>query len=620
MRNRLGFLGFVGLCTALLGCGCDSPTVCQTTATRIQDVCGADAFGMFMAEGAALDRAGFESACGTTNTACQTCVDGLLTDAAGCASLADCQGACVGIMPPDAGPGDAGTDADVPPGPTMCQVTSRSGGQCRGSSCSPGLTCFPELSTGMAGPFTLENIFEIPSAIPDPANPGEFLTEADLDPPMDLPAVPIRFGPGGQCTEGCNPAAATDSCDACSTCSRSIGGSDAFGAVGITVRTFDVNEPPLTNDTNTGICRADCVFDPANTGCQTGYTCEVGENVCLEGCTADAQCNLGWGQTRRDGLVAVVDGESTCNTTTGRCEWTPPAGAAFGSECESNTDCPADVGVCLIGGRCSTYQCNLMDETGAAAYPCPTGAVCVGIGGNAAAFCLDTCETPDDCFPGIACTPIFSDGSSACWGICGEDSECHADEACQKGGFADPEVGTCQPRCTPGGTDCATDEVCVQVAGQTYGFCEGLDEICGADSDCVGGQACEVLGADALGRCVDGCTLDTDCAAGQQCRIQAGGETCEEDADCPSGECTIPTGMTMGTCDASTAGICRTPGGECANRPRNMAGTAFGILLRGDPQCVEAQTCDSEPGTLGTCAGALPDAGVGTPDAGVDAG
>ncbi len=523
----------------------------------------------------------------------------------------------------DAGtPEDAGPDEDTgPPAPTQCQSTGRAGGTCRsGSFCGTGLTCEGELTNIMGVPLTIEDAFEIPCAVPNPDDP-------DGEPVLSDCAVPIGFAPGGLCTQGCAPGTG-DTCPTCSTCSNTLGGSDGYGAVGIGVRSFD--QEMLTNDTNTGMCRSDCTFDADSRGdCQPGYTCDVGENVCLEGCVADEQCNLGWGIRRHEGLVSIVDGDLTCNTTTGRCDWTPPADAAFGSECDSNADCPADVGVCLIGNRCATYQCNLPDASGTAAmYPCPTGAICVGIGGNEAAFCLDTCTTPEDCFPGQACSPqagLPGGATGLCFGICENDGECRSDERCRIGGFTDPTIGTCQPSCTPGGTDCEAGEFCEQAEGQTYGFCVELDGFCTADADCVGGQACEVLADDFYGVCVDGCTTEADCASGEACVIQPAGRTCDEDGDCGSGVCTSPTGLTLGTCAASTVGVCRAPGGACSPSPQNAAMETL-LPLRGNPQCVPDQTCSATaPEALGTCMGTvtapLNGGSTGTPDGGVgDAG
>lgn len=473
-----------------------------------------------------------------------------------------------------------GTDGGGGGGGACMQTVGRAGGTCRsGTTCSPGLTCAPELTRGMMGAFTLRNIFEIPNAVPDPENEGEFLVQEGL------PDVPIGFGPGGQCTQGCNPSAAASSCPACSTCETSIGGSSAFAAVGITVRTFEVSEPPLTSETNSGICRSNCTWNAAsNGGCQAGYTCGTSENVCLEGCTSNSQCNLDWGVTRRDGLVAVVQGDATCNNTTGRCQWTPPAGAGFGSECDSDSDCPADVGACIFG-RCTTWQCNLPDATGMAPqYPCAEGAVCVQFPGNDPGLCVGRCESPDDCFEGQACIEFFSDGGRACWGICTENADCRSTERCRIGGFQDPTLGSCRATCDPdpaaSASGCATNEACVQAEGQTYGFCQPRGVLCTESEDCLADEACEWLGNDSLGRCVPGCENDEDCTAeGATCRI--------------------PTDQTRG--------VCRVAGGACSPSPRSARDMS--VLypeLRGDgsPQCPAGQTCSATmPDALGMCQG-----------------
>jgi hypothetical protein len=537
---------------------------------------------------------------------------GLLVSVVGCA--------CDNGGDPDAGCGDGGcivlTDAQVDSGGndagdamviTGCQsppLAGRTGGTCLGGTrCATGLTCFEELTVlPMSGtPVTLGNAFGIPAGVPDPAHEGEFIATVES-------TIPIGFAPGGQCSEACDPTMDTGVCGECGNCSTTLGGSDSFGAVGISVRSFDTTM--RTNDVRSGICRANCVFNAeTNGGCPVGYTCDVGENVCVEACVTDSQCNLNWGTSQADGLVAYEETGSpyTCNSTTGRCEWADAG--AYGADCESNLDCPADIGVCLIGGHCATYQCNLADATGMAAmYPCPTDAICVGIGGNDAAFCLDTCVTPADCFAGQACSPqsgLPGGATGLCFGICESDAECRTDERCRVGGFSDPTIGTCQPHCDPTGADCATDEACVQVTGQTYGFCQGLDQLCAEDGDCTGGQACRVNDCDFYGRCEDGCTSDTQCTvAGEVCHIQAG----------------------------SATGVCRAPGGACCP-PRDTLADV--LLLRGNPQCVPAQTCSSTMADVaGTCMGTVTppvDAGVGAdagtatdagsaPDAGIDAG
>ena len=487
-----------------------------------------------------------------------------------------------GDMDPDTGvdPVDAGDGGMMMMGCTTPPTPGREGATClRGTSCVTGLTCFEELTTNaMTGaPITL-GVFGIPQGDPDPANEGEYIVSGGDSP------VPVWFGPGGQCSNACATGMG-DMCGECATCSTTLGGGDAIASLGISVRSFVDG----LSDASPGICRANCTFDPeTNGGCPMGYTCDVGENVCVEACQDDSQCNVEFGLARSGAPIGIVahvpaDGPFTCSSTTGRCEWTPPADAAFGSECESNDDCPGDIGVCLIGGRCATYQCNLPDATGMAArFPCPEGAICVGVGGNDGAFCLDMCRTPDDCFAGQACSPqtgLPDDNTGLCFGICENDGECRSDERCRIGGFANPDIGTCQPYCDPAGSDpmataCAADEVCVEPDGSTTGFCRPLNQLCTEDADCNGNQACEVLSNDFYGRCIDGCTLDTDCdvIAGESCRIQMG----------------------------STTGICRAPGGECSPPEDRLRDT---LVLRGDPQCLATQECDEMmANVVGNCA------------------
>ena len=487
----------------------------------------------------------------------------------------------------------------------MCQGVGRAGGTCRGGTqCGSGLTCFSELTSngGMEILLNSTPFPDIPVVMPDPANPGEYVS-SDA-------SVPLGFGPGGQCSQACNPSAMTATCPACSTCSKSIGGSPSFSAVGFSPRSFD--QTGTLDATNSGICRANCTFDPSTSGCQAGYSCDSSENVCLEACTTDAQCNLGWDVRRHDGLVAVIDGSQTCNMDTGRCEWTPPSDAAYGSACEASTDCLEYIGFCGIGNHCGQQNCAAKGSDGNPVYPCPSGAQCLTFpNSNDASQCFTPCTSPSDCFDGVACVNLGP--GNFCYAACQNDSECKDAEACRLGGFSDPTIGTCQPRCDPAGSDCAADEVCAIPTSPAsdwsmdYGFCRQLNQICTADADCYGGQACEVLADDQYGQCTDGCQNDSDCtdAALPSCRIQPGGEPCTVDSDCNSGSCT------SGTCAPSTYGVCRVLGGECAVSPdANMDGIPD-IPLRGDPQCLESQRCNSS----NTCE----DRPVSTPDAGTAA-
>jgi hypothetical protein len=455
--------------------------------------------------------------------------------------------ACARDAGPDAGPIDAG------PIPT-CAMPTRPGllgGLCVDGTTCRGADCFEEVEADVSTDLSLR------TGVPDPTHPGECVP----GPPIPLP---IAFAPGGSCSRPSDPTADDDGCGACAWCSTRVGGSLADALV-ISVRAFDSRGRIV--DPDRGLCRAGCTFDPSgasNGGCEVGYTCDPATNLCLEACVSDIACGvLGYCLGRSDGLLVRADGAATCNSITGRCEWVPPPTAAAGSDCETDTDCPADIGVCLLGGFCSTYQCNLVDPTGTALQlPCADTDVCVGVGGNDAAFCLRRCETPEDCRDGTSCAPLDSSGERVCVGVCSIDAGCKASERCA---LWDTRVGSCTPYCDPvagglpGAVACAADEDCVKAGAAAHGFCEARDRLCYSDDECHGDQACERLGVDRLGRCVDGCLADADCAGFDlRCKVQP----------------------------ESTYGVCRMLGGAC----------------RDDAQCPDGQVCDATtPGGLGTC-------------------
>ncbi|MCB9591937.1 MAG: hypothetical protein H6719_04320 [Sandaracinaceae bacterium] len=475
---------------------------------------------------------------------------------------------------PDAGP------------PAACGTVGQEGGHCRGGTmCLTGLTCAEEISVLPMGgaTLTLGNAFGIPTGTEDPAHEGECIPGADS-------TVPIPFFPmGGLCTQACDPAA-DGTCGECASCSTALGGSDSFAAVGITVR----SGTDLTSDARPGLCQLNCAWDgTTNGGCPVGYACDPGSNICQQACQTDSQCRTDWLLSEAIGLCEVQSGTATCNSATGLCEVAGDSSSAFGSECETSDDCPPDLGICLIGGRCSTYQCSSPDGMSAGASTCPADSACVGIGGNGGSLCLGLCDTPADCFDGVACSPAtgLPDGRAGlCSPICEADSECHGGERCLKGRFSDPDLGFCANYCIPEGgaadpmaTACETDQFCNPVMGTSYGFCRALDQLCSDDTDCVGDQACFVRDANLYGRCVDGCATTADCTGMEECVIFDDGDA-----------------MTP----ASTHGICRAPGGACSASPTFSDGTIRQPML-GDAQCISTQECSqtmaTDPASTGTC-------------------
>lgn len=593
MRNRLGFLGFVGLCTALLGCGCDGPTACQSTSTRIQDVCGAVGFEAFAgAGGAALDQAGFESECGTANTDCQTCVDGLLADAAGCASLADCQDECVGIViNTDAGPGDAGGDPDTGVVTDPCTLTPGRaiGAACSRNSCTSPLTCEEE-QMGMA-----------PSVLPDLMTAG--------------PMIPVHFNPnGGLCTVACDE---EDDCNDCSTCI----GADADGP---------------------GLCQSDCTPTLTdNGGCRNGWSCSIYNGTCGLSCSNDDFCKItGTHDANGDGTIDSYvydpDYPGTCNMTTGRCEVMGTAGAAPGDPCTEDSDCE-DNGLCLTGdawpgGYCARIGCLW------SGFECADGAVCDNrnLGVN---ICMQGCT-------------VGAEPDADALGVAGNGAGCADGFMCSWDGTHGP-TDTLNGACLPGNYNdvtvpnvamaCQTAEDCYSPYGG--GRCLwGTDESEGLrmTGDRVGSGMCVIQncaqfmeGSTVVEGLLPGVAATTrvcDFDAGERCVDFSGGAeipftlcilTCANASECAPGYGCIEffsdgTRACWPTCaanaDCRTGATCNNTGGTAcdADGPDNMPNTAD------DETCVCSDAVPRMP---------MPDAGTpsedaGTPaaDAGVDAG
>ncbi len=457
---------------------------------------------------------------------------------------------------------DAGHDA----GPTVCEMpqpAGSSGGRCRGgTTCLVGLECFEELTLHPrdGALLTLGTVWGLRTGFPDPDHPGEHLAG-------ELSDVPIRAAPGGQCTRACDPSTRT-SCDDCTECSVSLGGSPAFDGV------FPAGEwTHFTSEEAPGVCRQRCAFDPtSNGGCPEGYTCSASENVCVEACVDSRQCALEWGLSRSHGRVAIEDASTTwrCDDATGRCVWTPPPDAAVGSSCRSDADCPEHVGFCEAG-RCSTQQCDLRAADGALRYPCAPPHVCVWSPSFGSSFCALPCETAEACEAGQACR-TDRPGRASCSGRCLDSTQCRTGEVCRRH-MAEDATGECATACDPTLDECDSSDVCVATAPEPAPVCHRQDGLCFSTRDCHGSQACQVIAADHFGRCVAGCRGDEDCLGPSGCALLAG----------------------------EALGVCVEPGATCSPSPLLRSG-APAQPLRGDAQCAGSERCSATaPNELGAC-------------------
>lgn len=439
-------------------------------------------------------------------------------------------GCAMGMICLDGATPDGGVDAarpDTGP-PPACGSPGQVAGSCRAGACRTGLQCAVEWGPTIPGqttPSTLGEVFGFNSATEDPAHPGEYISSGMTS------TIAVNFAPGGgQCTQACLNATSAmpdDGCGTCSSCNNTLGGGgpafSQLSAQGLAVTSDFMGISDF--DTQDGICRLNCAFDPAtNGGCPTGYTCDPGYNICVEACVSNEQCNANFGLSRTELWVIYDTGDgSTCNMTTGRCEHVPPATAGLNTACDSNVDCPL-YSLCLIGNRCGTLACA--DSTGMMAGPVACAGDCLGFGGNNGSICVQGCTVPTDCFPGQGCSPttaaLPSGATGFCIGFCEADAECRSTERCHLVREDDPEVAgdsslsICDPFCDPDLLDgaavadaivCEAGEACVRSGTAAYGYCEGVDQLCSRDTDCNAGQGCFVENFDLLGRCVDGCQV-----------------------------------------------------------------------------------------------------------------
>jgi hypothetical protein len=235
---------------------------------------------------------------------------------------------------------------------------------------------------------------------------------------------------------------------------------------------------------------------------------------------------------------------------------TPAAGAAIGGACAKSGDCGERV--CLSPksypqGYCSKLCGGDIISEGDA---CPSGATCVQLG-EAAAFCLDLCESNADCRTGYICG---SNGQvKACVPRCKSSDECDQGQTCNTG------TGACEKASasTMGniGAPCADDAQCTSgscldptgmifAGGYCYANCTKADlgKPCGAKGVCVDASS------DMQERylCLGACSTGADCRKEYLCSVEADPTSgaafcvprCEHYA-CEMGE----------TCDSSV-GVC----------------------------------------------------------------
>ncbi len=442
---------------------------------------------------------------------------------------------------------------------------------------------------------------------------------------------------GGSCSNLCGDG---DNCGGNEDCA-----SDLCSDAGICV------SPSCSNDVRDGDeTDVDCGGSCPD-GCGEGEGCEVDEDCMSANCLDDGTCGPA-GSACDD---AMLNGEETdvdcggpdcdpCDTgetcmegtdcASGLCEdmtCTEPScddGAQNGDE--TDIDCggeacePCGPGLmCTDGSDCTSGICN---EDGTCAPPsCDDGVqngdeTDVDCGGS----CGSTCEPGEGCEDFADCVQL----------VCDEDTEVCLDPACNDGAANgnETDVDCGGPDCDP----CDEPGFCIEDTDCLSGICDGgqcVGPQCGdgvlngseTDIDCGGpecapcddGETC-VEGTDCVSEvcsedddtctpatCEDGIQnqgeSDVDCG-GDNCGPCDNGETCEDDDDCTSTNCTP-----LGVCEDPTCGDGMQNGSEtdvdCGGA--SCEGCDTGEDCNGGSDCMSGVCLDA-----GTCAAPTCDDGV----------
>ena len=356
-----------------------------------------------------------------------------------------------------------------------------------------------------------------------------------------------------------------------------------------------------------------------------GETCDDGNTVSGDGCSADCQIEKCFG---------VV-----CPT---------------GDQC-NNGGCDPATGQCVLSAKADGVSCN-------GGNPCTQGGTCqagVCVGANPVACAAsDQCHAAGTCDPstGVCGNPALPDGTS-----CNDGNACTQTDTCQAGvcvganpvgcagasdqchdmGICDPATGTCSSPAKADGTGCNDGNPCTLTDTCQGGTCIGSNPVVCAASDqchaagicdpstgvctnpaqadgtsCNDGNACSRTDTCQAGTCTGGnwvgCTPQDQCHDVGECNPANGtcssplkangvacsdGNACTRTDTCQNGTCTGANPVICTALDqCHVAGMCNSSTGVCSN-PNKADGTA----CNDNNLCTRTDTC-----VAGTCVGSNP--------------
>jgi hypothetical protein len=278
-------------------------------------------------------------------------------------------------------------------------------------------------------------------------------------------------------------------------------------------------------DAGTGRCVPDVSDACADVNCRAGQHCDPASGRCVADnndpcsgvvCPAGQVCNPANGQCRDlagDPCSGVVCPRGqACDPATGACA--APEDPCAAVRCRAGFECNPRTGNCdpvaAMGGG-DAAPCESADD-------CDNGQ-CVSEadsqGGLPGGFCVNYCQSDDDCGAGTVCLFFAPDEPGVCFQGCGAGAVCRDGWVCD-----DQEQGTapiCVPDCRVAQDACAEGASC----NPTTGLCENrlamCDQVlndgdqCDPNADCCDdGFLCVPDGPD-----VDGGTCRQQCDANQ---------------------------------------------------------------------------------------------------------
>lgn len=312
-------------------------------------------------------------------------------------------------------------------------------------------------------------------------------------------------------------------------------------------------------------CRAVCEPSAAASGCdRSGYTCDLVDRVCVDGCHSDAECRVSAVDTNGDGDADALQYDAAsalhCDLTTARCRHAAGAKAS-GEACTDDTECSED-GTCLPegaalagqvfpGGSCTRVGCQYPG------FECDKGTVCESL-----RPWLDESPTTPLCFQSCK---VGAEPVDLRLGKNGHGQGCRAGYRCHYNGGPGADGGVCvggnynDVKANNIGSTCKTSADCYSPYGMGRcvfystssttplpGICTIFDcaapgmpaDMCGAGNECV-----SIGSSDGTG-CLHHCKSASECPAGFGCTDDDGEPgtpnncipACLTNTDCRSGE------------------------------------------------------------------------------------